>query len=107
MVTRGMAGQENVVLSYDLERAIAERLADGFNSVGERARYGCVAAREHVMAAHEGRDPPESALVVERPGNGLGFPEIHFDPSEFCQRVQRVSKIEADIDRLLQRLASL
>ncbi len=83
-----MAGKRKVVLGYDLERTITERLADGLDPPRERARVGGVADRGQVMAAHIGRYPPESPLVVERPGQGFGFPEIPFDPPGFCQREQ-------------------
>jgi hypothetical protein len=66
---------------------------------------GRVTAGPLVMAGHIGRHPSESPLIVERPGQGFGFPEISFDSPEFGQRRERVAQVEAEIDRLFPRLA--
>ena len=65
-----------------------------------------VTAGEPVITAHRGRYPSESPLIIERPGQGFGFPEIPLHP-EFGQWEERVSKLAADIDSLFPRLAGL
>ena len=42
----------------------------------ERAHVDGMTASAQVMAAHVGRYPSESALVVKRSGQSFGFPEI-------------------------------
>src|SRR5438445_1081500 len=49
----------------------------------------------------------ESPLIVEPPGQALGFAEIAEDPFEFSERKESSSKVKAKIDGLLQPLAGL
>ena len=107
IVARDVAQPDKVVPGCDLERNIVERRADGLDLLSERAHIACTTASVQVMTAHIGRHPSESALIVERPGQSFSFPEIPFDPRPFCQREESVSKVEANIDGLLPRLAGL
>src|SRR5262245_9577434 len=50
---------------------------------------------------------PESPLIVESHPQVFGFAETALDPLELSERVQGRPQIEAQIDRLLQCLASL
>ena len=102
-----VASHEKVVLGCDLKRHVGEGFGNGLDPLRRRVHVARVPASPLVQVAHIGRHPSEPPLVVERPGQGFGFPEIPLDPREFCQREERVSQVEADIDGLLQRLASL
>ena len=101
IVTRDVASRDKVILGYDLERRVAERLGNGIDRLRKRAHVDGMTASGPVMAAHVGRYPSQAALVLKSPGQSLGFPETPFDSPEFCQRVERVSEVEADVDGLL------
>ena len=107
MVARDVAGRSKVVSGCDLEPNIAEPLADRLGGLREPAHVACATASVQVIGGHVRRHPSESPLIVQRPGQDFGFPEIPFDPLEFCEGNEGVSQIESDIDGLLQRLAGL
>ena len=107
IVAREVASPDKVELGCDLERHIAERLADGLDPLRECVYLGRVTASELMMAGHIGRHPSKSPLIVERPGQAFGFPEIPLDSPEFGQREERVSQVEGDIDSLFPRRAGL
>jgi len=101
MVARDVACRDKIVLGYDLERRVAERLGNGIDRLRKRAHVDGMTASGPVMAAHVGRYPSQAALVLKSLGQSLGFLETTFGPPEFCQRVERVSEVEADVDGLL------
>ena len=91
----------------NLERNIAEGLADCLDLLRVRLHGGYVTASGPVIATHVGPYPAESSLIVERRGQDFGLPDTPFDPPEFGQHEQGIAKVEADVDGLLPRLASL
>jgi hypothetical protein len=84
-----------------LELRIAERLGDGLDCLRKPAHVGGMTTSGPVMAAHVGRYPSEAALVLKSPGQSVGFPQTLFDPQVFCQRIERIPEVEADVDGLL------
>jgi hypothetical protein len=83
IVARQVVDVETIVPSGDLERHIAERLADGLGSSRGPPRIGRAPGDDRVIAGHVGRHPSQPALIVECRGEGLRFPKIRFDPAEF------------------------
>ena len=54
------------------------------------------------IVAHVVRDPTESPLIIERPRQAFGFPEIPGDPRDLAQREERLAKVKTKIDRVLE-----
>jgi hypothetical protein len=107
MVAQESGQTEVVVLAGNLEREIAESRADRLDLFRERSYVARATTGIQVKGAHVPRHRRQPALIVQPPGEGLGFAEIPFDPSPFRQRKQSVSNVETKIDGLLQGLASL
>src|SRR5262249_46882812 len=89
----------------NLQSEIAERHADG-----ERALAGCHGAagtHRQQRIRQEGRHSPESQLIAEGFGEGLGFAKEVEYPGKLAERIQRMPKIDPEINGLLERLPTL
>jgi hypothetical protein len=106
IVAGGEADCAEVVIRPNLEREISERLSDGLGVLGGRTRFSCVASAPEIVTLVE-RYPPESQLIPERLSEALGFAQMRGEPLEIAKREERGSKVEAQIDGLLERLAGL
>ena len=93
-------------MSRHLERSIAERLGKNQGVLAEPERFRRMPSYPEVVAQIDGH-LAESPLIVERPGQALGFAEIAVDPLEFAERKECSAKVKAKIDGLLQCLARL
>src|SRR5262245_30461766 len=106
MLAQNMVGHTQVVLSHDLQGAIAEAL-----SYGEGVRCG----RDHLVmvphlpeiSAHIGRDPPQPWLVVEGFSEGCSLAEVVEHLPEFSDSPERMPQVEPEVDGLLLRGAAL
>ena len=56
---------------------------------------------------HVDRHVSNPPLIGQRPGQSFGFAKIRNDPRELAEGEERCAKVEAEVDRLLQRLPGL
>ena len=95
IVTRRVVKRRRGNMGCDLERYVAERLADGLDALRDARTSVAWPPVCRLLASHD-ETRPSRRPIVERPG-GLRFPQI---PSRFAsnsrQRQQRIAKVEAD-----------
>ena len=89
-----------------LDRAIAKGLRDAQGLLPESDGL-VVVARVQALDHHEGGDPPEPALVAERPGQHLSLVEVVRHARPIAEREERVPEVEPDVDGQLGRLPAL
>ena len=97
--------QGQVVACRHLQSEIAERHADG-----ERALAGCdgaVGAHRVQRIREKGNHSPESRLIAEGFGEGLGFAKEVEHPGILAERIQGMPEIDPEINGLLERLPTL
>src|SRR5262249_55711220 len=89
-----------------LDRAVAEgaRDCEGLLLV---SKGPVVVAGAQTLDPHEGGDPPETVLVAKAPSEHLCLVEVIARARPIAEREERVAQVDADVDRLLGRLASL
>src|SRR5262249_8071909 len=80
--------------------------ADILGVLSVRAGLTRVAGHQRVLA-HPDPDPPQAALIPERPRQALRFAERWEELPKLAGPPVRVSKLEAQIDRLFLRLPRL
>jgi hypothetical protein len=104
IVPRAKAGHAEVEISRHLERNISKRLGKSLGVLAEHQRFRRMTSHPQVVTQIDGQ-LAESPLIVERPGQALGFVETAGNPLEFSEWKECSSQIEAKINGLLQRLA--
>ena len=72
-----------------------------------RCSWACSCSYEPKALAQVDRRPRGPPLIIQRLGETLGFPEMVKHRFRLAEREEGASEIEAQIDRLLQRLTGL
>jgi hypothetical protein len=104
IIAGGEADCAEIVSRPNLDREISERLGDSLGVLGGCTRFSRVASAPEIVALVE-RYPPESQLIAERVREGLGVVQMLGEPREVAEGEERGSKVEAQIDGLLECLA--
>src|SRR5262249_47625173 len=105
-VAGSVAGPAEDVACARREPDISEVDADILGVLSVRASLTRVAGHQEVLA-YPDPDPPQAALIPERPRQALRFAERGEELPKFAGTPERVSKLEAKIDRLFLRLPRL
>src|SRR5262245_19998192 len=106
MLSQGVASLAQIDGRYPLEGDIAESLGAGEGLLASDQGALLVARRPEVLA-EIGRDMPQPALVTERLGKPFGLAKGVEHRPVCCEGKERLTQVEPEIDRLLQRLAAL
>src|SRR3989441_5827468 len=106
VVAKTEIGQPQMVIRYDPKGEIP---TDGGGGEAAVARLdGAVEiARSPEMERHEGGDPSQPALIADLLGENLTFAKVIEDSLELSERVERIAKLQQEINPLLDRSSAL
>ena len=106
IVTQEVVDMAQDVMRHDLEEAIPKGLGDGQGALAGHNR-AVIVPHHPEIPAHIDTDLPQPPLVLQRLGQGFGFPQVGKDPLVFCQLHQCNAQVEPEIDSLLAPVAAL
>src|SRR5262245_34128195 len=102
-ISGGLMREAEEVVGYDVKGEIVDRSGDRSSALSEHPCFGQVTG-EPVMVARVRKRPSDSTLIAEGIGQALRFAQIAEAGLELTKREEGESKIEAQIDGLLQGL---
>src|SRR5437016_396789 len=106
VVTENEARLPDVEVAGDFERQVSQRFGDDLSALGARQGFARLADLPEV-GAHIDRHPAEAPLVTQLVREPLGVTEKSEGALQLADGVERISEIEAQVDRLLQDLGRL
>src|SRR5215471_4166809 len=101
-----MASLAQIDGRYPLDGDISKHLGAGEGPLASH-QGALLVAHGPVILAEIGGDVPQAALVAERLSEHFGLTEGGEHRPVCCESKERMTQVEPEIDRLLQRLAAL
>src|SRR2546422_787186 len=106
VVAKTEIGQPQMVIRYDPKGEIPTDGGGGEAAVARLDRAVEI-ARSPEMERHEGGDPSQPALIADLLGENLTFAKVIEDSLELSERVERIAKLQQEINPLLDRSSAL